>query len=192
VTADELDEFMDLFADYFPDVSEWLRKQPGKTVTRWQEAFRDLDFDIAKRVLPSFLNGDRDWPSSWGKWPAEITRCCRATPKSTYRPPAYIDGHLTVECRECQDSGWRTCWHPVSVGAMVALIQGCSDDRPSFGAPMTRYTCAVRCFCKAGQRWREAAPVFDPNLWVLCDGVTHTPSVERLEKFVRYKLGVSE
>lgn len=190
MTTDEVDIFMEMFGEYFPDVAEWLRKQPGATITRWQEVFMCLDFSAAKASLPGFLKGDRDWPSSWGRWPVEISKACRqAQAFTTYKPVTYVDGQLTFRCWECQDSGWHFCWHPVSVRAMVVSVLELQTDEHPFGGPQTRYTCSVRCPCEAGEQWRHIAPVYSEREWVHCEGITHQPSIEALEAFVRKRLG---
>ena len=45
--ADELDQLLDAFTVYFPEVSVWLDKQTDDTVKAWRDSLGRLRFDAA-------------------------------------------------------------------------------------------------------------------------------------------------
>lgn len=187
--ADELDELLDAFMGYFPEVADWLVKHPD-AVAKWRESLSLLDFRSAMDSLAGFHRGDLKPPTSWGLWPAEIARQTKRQAVNTVRPYRVIDGHDVYSCLACRDSGMVLCWHPKSMRAMSNKLRG-KDGEPHFGQRGTLYTCTVRCYCEAGtQRYPSERLIYSERDWVTCDGLKDAASIERLERFIAAKSNI--
>jgi len=185
--ADELDEFLDTFSAYFPEVDTWLAKQSDKTVATWRDSLSALHFQSAMEALKGFHRGDFKPPPSWGLWPAAIGQQSKRTATTTVRAYRVIDGHNVYRCLLCKDSGAVLCWHPVAMRAMSNKIRGLEGQK-QFGERGTLYACSIRCYCEEGtQRYREWKPTFNEGEWVPCDGLKDAASIERLKKFIAAK-----
>lgn len=188
--ADELDEFLDAFASYFPEVTAWLDKQSDRTIKTWRESLGSLDYQAALEALAGFHRGDLKPPPSWGLWPAAIGQQSKRTPATTVRPHRTIDGHDVYRCLLCKDSGAVLCWHPISMRAMSNKLRGL-ENAPHFGDRRTLYTCSIQCWCDEGRkRYPQWSPMFNDKQWVPCEEVKDRASIERLEQFIAAKRNI--
>lgn len=181
-------EFREWFAHHgqlFPEVQSWLNRLDAKAgnvsaagiLGKWREIVL-LDVELLNAIEASNLlaRGEEALPKVFSEHARTVRAIAKrrgAARESGQRTRAlFIDGEPTIACLECQDTGWRTVWHPKSV---VAAQEGKlrSQENPD-GTPA--YSCAVACRCKAGDaRLNACGHRYDPArmcLWTIgleCD-----------------------
>lgn len=79
-------------------------------------------------------------------------------------------------CLYCKDTGFVNVWH---VTAMHAAKHGKFDRR--------RHTsiCAIRCCCKAGDKYPSFECIFDPEKWLHCPNYTRQEEIDKLHSFMK-------
>lgn len=90
-------------------------------------------------------------------------------------PAADQDDATRYRCLYCNDTGFANVWH---VTAMHAAKHGKFDIR--------RHTsrCAIRCCCKAGNKYPGFEQVFNPEKWLHCPNYTRQEEIDRLHEFM--------
>lgn len=141
---------------------------PGRTevLTRWARCLRDTDLADAKAASDLLFSGEEADPKGYDRHPAAVREIARRITKrkpTASHEPRIIDGVETFACLACCDGGARIVWHPATMKAIWEQT-----------GKVTPYTCAVRCTCAAGKRYRwmrEFDPAVDlePDVWRLED-----------------------
>lgn len=176
-------EFLDLrkmLTNLVGGFPEWLAR--GRTdddqkslLTTWAIALQDVAISDAKAAVQAIVKGDIDKPA-YGDLPAAIRKHARSLASKRYSGGTgsrrTIDGHELIDCPECEDSGYVTCYHPRTIdeyrskGAeafLIVPIRGGGERRTM----PNLYTCAPVCFCSAGLvHHRPGVNVYDDIHWI--------------------------
>lgn len=144
--------------DESPDEYAPSRKD---VLAAWLKALGFVTLADAKLATDDMHSGREDAPAYFDHHP----RCVAAIAAKRRRSrgsgtPKRINGQDTYRCLVCRDSGFVTCWHPVSLTALRA-----DGDGPWL-------TCAVRCTCAMGDDRKAASDFhYDAAKWLRIDPI---------------------
>jgi hypothetical protein len=148
-------EFREWFAYHqtrFPAINDDLAKasvgpeapKRKDILAAWASAMRDCTVTDAKDATDAIHSGREKKPFRVEDWPGAVAMLCRKYAASRREAkPVYHGGERAVRCRDCQDTGYVTCWHPRALAALAA----CPPFRS--GALVS---CAVPCHCDSALR----------------------------------------
>lgn len=155
MTEPEFRDWLDYHASGFTGLGKFLaglpavgtEGTPGRSdvLRRWRWCLRDTDLTDAKAASDLLFSGDEPEPKGFDRHPAAVREIARRLTKRKAAPvptTRIIDGVETFACRDCYDAGLRIVWHPATMQAVKE------------GRECVPYTCAVRCQCGAGSRYR--------------------------------------
>jgi hypothetical protein len=135
-----------IVGEFFPDFDEWLRRTQnrGRYMEAAQEVFDNVSPAAVEKACKRLLQGE---PVRHSRLPfvvAELAKKIVARMEANHWRTV-ADGHETMRCRECQDTGLIEILHPKTVAECLA-----SRQLPAFP-----YTAVALCPCAAGQAKRE-------------------------------------
>ena len=163
MTRDEFDDWWDHHASNFASLHGWLARNVPADGRKgffdaWARILWHTDLEDAKAASDVMARGDEERPQGTDGHPAAIVRIARRlkTDRQRTQPQRrhYADGEETVLCLKCGDDGLVIVWDRV---AMAAAKEG------TLGNLKTLYSCAVRCTCDAGEKWRWMQAVYNPS-----------------------------
>jgi len=168
----------------FTGLSKWIAAMPEyseseptrqEVLRGWYYALKDCDVQTAKDASDAIHRGEEAEPRGYDRHPAAI-RAIANRKRDAESHQCYSDNQQTFRCHQCQDDGWVTVWHPISMKAA---------QTSKLGDPGTITTIAVACTCPAGDSHATArAKRFNPSSMVPLGGYRY--SAEEQDKLTEF------
>lgn len=186
MTRNEFEAWLAYHRAAFTGLSAWIAKlpEPGRerqgephrlaVLAVWYAVLRDCELADARAATDRMAAGQVEEPKGWDRHKTTIAQEARrlAAERNRHRAagagtqPRYAEGEPTYRCLKCLDSGIIPIWHPESVTAACATLDGA--ERGQLGQPFTLYEAAARCSCTAGNE-HPILPEFDANAFCRID-----------------------
>lgn len=184
---------------------EWLAK--GRTaddqrevLRLWADALSGVSLTDAKEASKALMRGDIE-RVAFGEHPAAIRRHARSLVSKRYSGGTgsrrTLDGHEIIDCRDCHDTGFATCYSPACIHDYVTNRDAAFRVVPIRGGgtrrimPSLNY-CAVPCRCGLGLTKQTASGArYDPDRWILKTNISIEEQIAELVAGIEERLQAS-